>query len=1007
MQIEKGSVPLNKRLERGIDNELVPIIVVMMEQYDTQKLYNEVKDLPKNDRREITVGRLKSFSNNSQKEIKAVIEKYRKAGMASDVTYHWLNNAIGLEAHPEVVVELNKRKDVERIEYDPLVGVIEGRNNNDIYEFDGARELPYHPTMVGAPALWEDGFWGQDVVVAVLDTGVNYDHTDLQGNLWIADGYPNYGWNFTSDNNDPKDRHGHGSHCAGIVAGNGASGVQSGIAPKAKIMCLKVIGDNSTQQSKVWESIEFAVEKGAHVLSMSFGWTKSNDPDRPSWRRTMENTLSAGVVASVGAGNEGAFLGDYPIPRNLRTPGDCPPPWINPEMPQKGGLTAVITSGASDSADALAEFSSRGPSVWDFGDSYNDYPYNPEPGLVKPDITSPGVEVLSLVYDSNTGYKYDSGTSMATPATAGSIALMLSKDPELTPEEICRLLETTANKYESRKNNQSGSGRTNVTAACRLINNDMPPKAPFLMYPTNQEKYIDFRPTLRWEKNYPTNEFFVYLGSDNPPTNVINGKVVTDKYFKLEEKLDPDKVYYWRIDAKNQYGHVEGYVWSFRTALAVNEDFESNGFKYDDWYFSTTGSGAKEWQISSESPYDGNYCLQSGALNNNSSTSVSINLNILEDGIVSFARKVSSELNSDFFRFFVGSTLLAEWSGEKEWEIVSFPVTAGSRTFRWTYSRDAMSSAGEDAVWIDNITFPSHPKPPVVYTPHSIDYIAKYGVLAINWDIEENEILEPHLFSFLGFDLYKRYNGIEEFTKVNEEYLKEKSYEEKYMTEGNYGFYVVAVYKKMGKIVESDPSKIIEFQIHPAITAPKFTPQGGEYYQEVTISLEANEKDVEIYYTLDGSMPNSHSTLYSEPFVIEKSAMAKAIAYKENHLESSVTQASYEIVNTGVEEINTPPLELSFNIYPNPFDRINNTARSSTLNIAYSLPDEVASLNFEVYNIKGQLVNQYRGERLTKGHHSVSIDFQDDRGKDVQSGVYLIVMKTDKSLLVKKIISLK
>ena len=118
-----------------------------------------------------------------------------------------------------------------------------------------------------------------------------------------------------------------GTHCAGAIAGNGASGSQTGIAPDAKIMALKILNSSgSGTESGVWDGIQFAVENGANVLSMSIGWLHAWGPDRQAWRTTMSNTLAAGVIASVAAGNEGDEQYSYPIPDNIRTPGDCPPP---------------------------------------------------------------------------------------------------------------------------------------------------------------------------------------------------------------------------------------------------------------------------------------------------------------------------------------------------------------------------------------------------------------------------------------------------------------------------------------------------------------------------------------------------------------------------------------------------------------------------------------------------------------------------------------------------------
>ncbi len=85
------------------------------------------------------------------------------------------------------------------------------------------------------------GYTGEGIKVGVLDTGVNYNHVDLQDHMWIDPGYPNHGYDFVNNDNNPMDDHGHGTHCAGTVAGDGTAGSQTGMAPDATIIALKVL----------------------------------------------------------------------------------------------------------------------------------------------------------------------------------------------------------------------------------------------------------------------------------------------------------------------------------------------------------------------------------------------------------------------------------------------------------------------------------------------------------------------------------------------------------------------------------------------------------------------------------------------------------------------------------------------------------------------------------------------------------------------------------------------
>ena len=139
----------------------------------------------------------------------------------------------------------------------------------------------------------------------------------------------------------------------------------------------------------------------------------------------------------IAAGNEG------PTARSIRTSADCPPPWPNPaNNPTSHAMSAVITIGATDNADAAASFTSIGPSDWGSISPYNDYAY--PPGLMDPDVMMPGVNILSTYNTGNQAYTTMSGTSMATPGAAGVVCLMLSKNPRLTPRQIDSILEMHA-----------------------------------------------------------------------------------------------------------------------------------------------------------------------------------------------------------------------------------------------------------------------------------------------------------------------------------------------------------------------------------------------------------------------------------------------------------------------------------------------------------------------------------------------------------------------------------
>jgi hypothetical protein len=145
------------------------------------------------------------------------------------------------------------------------------------------------------------------------------------------------------------------------------------------------------------------------------------------------------------------------------------------------------------------------------------------------------------------------------------------------------------------------------------------------------------------------------------------------------------------------------YQFSFsRRINAIMEDFETNDFSSFNWQ----SSGALPWFTTNFEPLDGDFCSQSGAIGDNQQTSLMISINVQQFDSVSFYRKVSSEQDWDFLQFYIGSVKFADWSGIKDWERFSFPVSAGLKSFRWTYIKDAIISENMDCAWVDDIILP-------------------------------------------------------------------------------------------------------------------------------------------------------------------------------------------------------------------------------------------------------------------------------------------------------------
>jgi serine protease AprX len=293
-----------------------------------------------------------------------------------------------------------------------------------------------------------------------MDSGVNYNHNDLSDHMWSGLGY-----DFVDDDADPMDEDNHGTWTAGIVAGDGTSGSQTGVAPDAQIMALRIYPGTNTEMGN---AIAYALSNGADLLSCSIGWPDPSNFIKNWCRGQAETIYTAGIVWCNAAGNGRSPLpGHYPVPQDIITPADCPGPWYSPDPPNNH--TASIAIGATDISDNVANFSSYGPTHWSTG-TYTDYPY--PPGLMKPDVAAPGVNCKSLDRLTTTGYDSGiNGTSFAQPHLAGTIALMLERAPDLTPRQIDSIIQNHAviDIETVGRDNFSGAGRIDALQAVNAV----------------------------------------------------------------------------------------------------------------------------------------------------------------------------------------------------------------------------------------------------------------------------------------------------------------------------------------------------------------------------------------------------------------------------------------------------------------------------------------------------------------------------------------------------------
>ena len=252
---------------------------------------------------------------------------------------------------------------------------------------------------IQAEAAWNVTTGSKNVIVATLDSGVDFTDTDLAANIWTN---PNidpatddiHGWNFVSNNNNVMDDFWHGTHVAGIIGAVGNNGVGvTGVNWNVQIMALKMLDSsgNGTTANAVL-ALDYAVEHGAKIVNISWNGGAYSQ----AFHDAIQNAGNLGVLVVCAAGNNNA---------NDDATTNYPPSYNLPNM---------IVVAATDDNDNMATFSSYGANTVD--------------------IAAPGVNILSTVPGNN--YEFADGTSMATPMVSGGAALLLAADPSLTVAQL-------------------------------------------------------------------------------------------------------------------------------------------------------------------------------------------------------------------------------------------------------------------------------------------------------------------------------------------------------------------------------------------------------------------------------------------------------------------------------------------------------------------------------------------------------------------------------------------
>ena len=250
-------------------------------------------------------------------------------------------------------------------------------------------------------------YTGKGIGVCILDNGI-YEHIDFTGRIWAF-------YDFLAFKRRPYDDNGHGTHVAGLVAGDGTAsmGKYRGAAPGCGIISLKVLDRYGTgSQDDVLRALRWIRENRQQyrirVVNISVGTTCNSKRNHARLLESVEQLWDEGVVVVTAAGNQG------PRPGSITAPGSS---------------KKVITVGSSDLLEGRSAISGRGPTA---------------ECVCKPDIVAPGNKIMSCVPGKPYSYGVKSGTSMSTPLVTGAIACALEKNPALTNTDIKTMLMNSA-----------------------------------------------------------------------------------------------------------------------------------------------------------------------------------------------------------------------------------------------------------------------------------------------------------------------------------------------------------------------------------------------------------------------------------------------------------------------------------------------------------------------------------------------------------------------------------
>lgn len=284
---------------------------------------------------------------------------------------------------------------------------------------------------------WKLEKGSRGVVVAVIDTGIDPNHKDLKANLWKKANHPksNYGWDYVTNAPNPGDSHGHGTHVSGIIGAtsNSRTGI-TGVAPRVSIMPIRYYSDSNsgtTNLNNTIKALHYAIDNGAQIINYSGGGPEFNQKEYLAIKRAE----ARGILVVAAAGNGDGIRG---MNTDLSK---------NRYFPAAYGLSNIITVASTDINNNILKSSNYGKrSV---------------------DVAAPGENIFSTLPKNKYGYM--TGTSQATAFVSGLAALLLSKNKNLKPAQIKKVIQSTVDTIPNLAGKVATSGKINAYKALKYL----------------------------------------------------------------------------------------------------------------------------------------------------------------------------------------------------------------------------------------------------------------------------------------------------------------------------------------------------------------------------------------------------------------------------------------------------------------------------------------------------------------------------------------------------------